>query len=73
MLRIKSILKNYSNDKIAAVTGYPVNHIRLLRKNDVDEFAIRTDKTGRGIPTKSVFEKRIIEKFEAYEAQKVFV
>ncbi len=64
MLSIKTILRNHSNATIAARTGYPENFIHMFRKNDIDHFSIRTDNEGRGIPTRSVLEQKILKSFE---------
>lgn len=64
MLSIKKILKLHSNGTIAARSGYPEDFIHRFRKNKIDEFAIQIDEEGRGIPTRAVLEKRILESFE---------
>ncbi|MFA5803669.1 MAG: hypothetical protein WC879_03405 [Melioribacteraceae bacterium] len=69
MKSIRDILKSYSNTSLAQITGYPDEHIHMFRKNDIDHFAIRTDKTGRGIPTRPVMEDIIEEKVNKYEKE----
>lgn len=68
MKSIRTILKDYSNTALANITGYPEDHIKMFRKNDIDHFAIRTDKLGRGIPTRSVMENIIEERINKHEA-----
>lgn len=70
MSKIKSILHDYSNQAIAQITGYPVEHVHMFRKNDIDHYIIRIDKFGRGIPTRTVMESRIIELITKYEKNK---
>jgi hypothetical protein len=62
MKGINKILAEYSNQSLSVITGIPVEHIKMFRKNDIDHYAIRTDSTGRGIPTRGVMEKIIVEK-----------
>jgi hypothetical protein len=69
MNRIRNILKTYSNTSLATITGYPVEHIHMLRKNDIDHFAIKTDPLGRGIPTRSVMENIIEQRINNYERE----
>lgn len=69
-MKIKDILKKYSNLTIAQITGIPAEHIHMFRKNDVDHYAVRTDKLGRGIATRGVMEAKIIEKITLYEKNK---
>ena len=69
MKPINKILSGYGNQTLSTITGYPVEFIKMFRKNDVDHFAIRTDPLGRGIPTRGVMENRIIEKVNQYENQ----
>jgi len=69
MKQISKILSEYGNQTLSTVTGYPVNHIKMFRKNDIDHFAVKTDSTGRGIPTRGVMERRIIEKVNQYESK----
>ena len=69
MKTINKILSEYGNQTLSIATGYPVEHIKMFRKNDVDHFAIKTDALGRGIPTRRVMEARIIEKVNQYEGQ----
>ena len=69
MKSISTILRERSNASLATITGYPVEFIKMLRKNDIDHYAIRTDKTGRGIPTRGVMENIIEERVDQYENQ----
>ena len=64
MQNIRSILRNHSNATIAARSGYPEEFIHMFRKNDIDHFQIRIDSEGRGIPTRNVLERKILESFE---------
>lgn len=70
MSTIKNILQKYSNQSLSQITGYPVEHIHAFRKNDIDYYAVKTDKLGRGIPTRSVMESKIIERINEYERKK---
>lgn len=69
MKSIRTILRDYSNTALATITKYPEEHIKMFRKNDVDHYAVRTDKYGRGIPTRSVMENIIEERVNDYEEQ----
>lgn len=62
MQTIKTILRNNSNAGIAAQTGYPESFIHKLRKNEIGNL-ITIDKDGRGIPSRTVLENKILEKF----------
>ena len=69
MKQITSILKEYGNQALSTITGYPVEHIKMFRKNDIDHYAIKTDSLGRGIPTRRVMETKIVEKVNQHEDQ----
>lgn len=69
MLRISSILREYSNEGISRISGYPPEQIHMLRKNEIDSHAIKTDSSNRPVPVRTVMEKIIEERFNNYAKQ----
>ena len=61
-MTIKQILNKHSNLSIANVSGYPVDFICKLRKNQVHTHIIQT-ANNISMPIKSVMEKYIVQKF----------
>lgn len=69
MIQIKNILQQNSNEAIARISGYPVEQIKMLRKNDVDPFAIKMDSMNRPVPVKSIMEDIIEQRFNNHLKQ----
>lgn len=66
MLHINNILRIYSNDAISKISGYPVEQIYMLRKNEVDYQIIKNDANNRPVPVRSVMVNIIENRFDDY-------
>ena len=67
---VSLILKSYSNASLSTISGYTPELIHAFRKNEIDHFAVRTDKYGNGIPTRQVMEWHIQQKVFEYESER---
>ncbi|OGU58276.1 MAG: hypothetical protein A2V66_03555 [Ignavibacteria bacterium RBG_13_36_8] len=67
---VSRLLKSYSWVKLAAITGYDIDMLERLQRNQVDEVSIKILSGGRVLPTRDIMIDRIKLKVKEFGQKK---